>query len=206
MIAMCGWLQYGKRNGEYSAGARILRPDGSMVNRWRKTFVDRNRLWRFRAIRNMTAWSWGGWRIGSRSLCAEARATRRPKRRMKMVRGAAAIMWRQMGDLVIGAVPEWMNDQVSFVRIFPWRWVTKKGSCDVEPDALDATWHYNWEHQQNLFARLGICRDSANRILAEPGSGLGLPRHQSFVWIQRAGQFVGRCVCEFEQWAGQRGD
>ena len=48
------------------------------------------------------------------------------------------------GDLEIGAVPDWMDDKVYFIRVFPWRWVGKKGSCDIAPDKLDADWHYNW--------------------------------------------------------------
>ena len=48
------------------------------------------------------------------------------------------------GDLEIGAVSDWMNNGVNFVRVFPWRWTGKKGSCDVSPTALNADWHYNW--------------------------------------------------------------
>ena len=34
--------------------------------------------------------------------------------------------------------------KVGFFRIFRWQWPSKKGSCDVGPNELDATWHYNW--------------------------------------------------------------
>ena len=34
--------------------------------------------------------------------------------------------------------------RVGFLRIFRWQWPSKKGSCDVGPDNLRATWHYNW--------------------------------------------------------------
>ena len=34
--------------------------------------------------------------------------------------------------------------KVGFFRIFRWQWPGKKGSCDVGPTNLNATWHYNW--------------------------------------------------------------
>ncbi len=48
------------------------------------------------------------------------------------------------GDLEIGALPNGLNNQVSLIRIFPWRWTAKKGACDVTPSDLDAKWYYNW--------------------------------------------------------------
>ena len=48
------------------------------------------------------------------------------------------------GDLRIGALPAGLNNQVLFIRIFPWHWVAKKGSCDIAPSALEAQWFYNW--------------------------------------------------------------
>lgn len=53
------------------------------------------------------------------------------------------------GDLDIGAVPDWMDNQINFIRIFPWRWTGKKGSCDMSPTALNADWHYNWDINKN---------------------------------------------------------
>lgn len=53
------------------------------------------------------------------------------------------------GDLEIGVLPTALNDSVSFVRIFPWRWVTKKGTCDTDPAALNASWNYNWNINSN---------------------------------------------------------
>ncbi len=53
------------------------------------------------------------------------------------------------GDLEIGHIRTTMDNEVSFVRVFPWRWVTKKGSCDVSPTDLNANWHYNWNISLN---------------------------------------------------------
>ncbi len=48
------------------------------------------------------------------------------------------------GDLEVSVLPSSLDNKVRFVRVFPWRWVTKKGSCDIDPVALNAKWHYNW--------------------------------------------------------------
>jgi hypothetical protein len=53
------------------------------------------------------------------------------------------------GDLDIGLLHGSLNNSVSFVRIFPWRWVTKKGTCDTDPVALNASWNYNWNLNTN---------------------------------------------------------
>jgi len=53
------------------------------------------------------------------------------------------------GDLEVGALPATLNNSVSFVRVFPWRWVSKKGSCDVWPTDLNADWYYNWSISSN---------------------------------------------------------
>ncbi len=55
----------------------------------------------------------------------------------------------QDGDLEIPVLPSSFSGYTSFVRVFPWRWVGKKGSCDVGPTALNAYWHYNWSISQN---------------------------------------------------------
>lgn len=48
------------------------------------------------------------------------------------------------GDLRIGALPDALNNHVYFIRVYPWRWVGKKGSCDISPSELNAQWYYNW--------------------------------------------------------------
>lgn len=55
----------------------------------------------------------------------------------------------QDGDLEISVLPGSLDDTVSFIRVFPWRWISKKGSCDVDPTALYAKWHYNWDINKN---------------------------------------------------------
>ncbi|MCW1925801.1 glycosyl hydrolase [Luteolibacter arcticus] len=55
----------------------------------------------------------------------------------------------QDSDLEVSFMPAGLDGTVSFVRVYPWRWVSKKGSCDVDPVALNAKWHYNWSNSQN---------------------------------------------------------
>jgi len=58
----------------------------------------------------------------------------------------------QDGDLEVSLLPTALDGTISFVRIFPWRWISKKGSCDVDPVALNARWHYNWNISLNSTA------------------------------------------------------
>lgn len=55
----------------------------------------------------------------------------------------------QDSDLEISVMPSGLDGTVSFVRVFPWRWVSKKGSCDVDAGSLNARWHYNWSISSN---------------------------------------------------------
>ena len=57
------------------------------------------------------------------------------------------------GDLHISALPEDLNNAVRFIRIYPWRWVAKKGSCDIAASAVDAQWFYNWNVTSQAAAR-----------------------------------------------------
>lgn len=49
----------------------------------------------------------------------------------------------QDADLEVAVMPTGLDNSISFIRVFPWRWTGKKGSCDVDPAALNADWHYN---------------------------------------------------------------
>ncbi|RPJ00246.1 MAG: hypothetical protein EHM39_05150, partial [Chloroflexi bacterium] len=55
----------------------------------------------------------------------------------------------QDGDLEVSVLPGGLDDEVRFVYLIPWRWVAKKGSCDVWPEDLNATWWYNWNINQS---------------------------------------------------------
>lgn len=63
--------------------------------------------------------------------------------------GTSKVYIAQDHDVNIGSLPGNLDNAVRYVRVFPWRWVSKKGSCDVSPDTLDAAWHYNWNNDKN---------------------------------------------------------
>ncbi len=51
-------------------------------------------------------------------------------------------------DLVINTLPVALRNSISFIRVMPWNWVTKKGRTDYETD-LNSTWVYKWNNTQN---------------------------------------------------------
>jgi hypothetical protein len=46
-------------------------------------------------------------------------------------------------DMHVAALPDALKGNVSFIRVVPWNWVTKKGTGGFI-DQLDAGWYYNW--------------------------------------------------------------
>ncbi len=54
-------------------------------------------------------------------------------------------------DIVINQIPEDLNNNVSFIRVFPWRWVNKKGWAGSQDGAaaLECGWHYDWDNVAN---------------------------------------------------------
>jgi hypothetical protein len=51
-------------------------------------------------------------------------------------------------DLVISPLPVALRNSISFIRVIPWNWVTKKGRTDYETD-LNSTWVYKWNNNQD---------------------------------------------------------
>lgn len=51
-------------------------------------------------------------------------------------------------DIEIDEMPEDLTNNVSFVRVIPWRWASKKGWCSGKDgaSALLCTWHYDWNN------------------------------------------------------------
>lgn len=63
--------------------------------------------------------------------------------------GTSKVYIAQDHDLTLATLPGNLDNAIQFVRVFPWRWVSKKGSCDVSPDVLNAAWYYNWNNDSN---------------------------------------------------------
>lgn len=50
-------------------------------------------------------------------------------------------------DLEIAILPDLLDNKISFIRIFQWEWVTKKGWAGSDPGQyvpLNVTWRYDW--------------------------------------------------------------
>jgi hypothetical protein len=63
--------------------------------------------------------------------------------------GASRNYVAQDGDVEVTLLPDAFGRQVRFAYVLPWRWVAKKGSCDVSPTELGAAWWYNWNLNQS---------------------------------------------------------
>ncbi len=50
----------------------------------------------------------------------------------------------QDGDIEVGALPGNLDNQIRFVRVFPWRWVSKKGIAGNIEGPLNVRWVYDW--------------------------------------------------------------
>ena len=52
-------------------------------------------------------------------------------------------------DIIINRLQDGLYHEVSFIRIFPWRWTTKKGKADGNQEnveILNCSWHYDWDN------------------------------------------------------------
>ncbi|RXK60556.1 T9SS type A sorting domain-containing protein [Lacibacter luteus] len=47
-------------------------------------------------------------------------------------------------DLVVNAMPAGLDTTVSFIRVFRWDWISKKGKAGWSPAKVGATWYYDW--------------------------------------------------------------
>ena len=53
-------------------------------------------------------------------------------------------------DLTIPILPKALNESISFIRVMPWNWATKKGFNVTPTDSfLNASWRYQWNHNES---------------------------------------------------------
>lgn len=55
----------------------------------------------------------------------------------------------QDGDLEISVLPTALQNNVRYVRVFPWRWTSKKGIAGNIESGLNLGWLYNWNLDRN---------------------------------------------------------
>ncbi|WP_310378822.1 glycosyl hydrolase [Flavobacterium sp.] len=70
-------------------------------------------------------------------------------------------------DLVINVLPQTLQNSISFIRVMPWNWVTKKGFNAPVDSNLDVSWRYQWNPNQSStldweFAPMAWGHTSAN--------------------------------------------
>jgi hypothetical protein len=51
-------------------------------------------------------------------------------------------------DLVINALPRAIRNSISFIRVMPWNWATKKGRTGTQTD-LATSWRYQWNNTES---------------------------------------------------------
>lgn len=55
----------------------------------------------------------------------------------------------QDGDIEVPVLPAGMDNAIKFVRVFPWRWTSKKGIAGNPSSQLNVKWDYNWNISQS---------------------------------------------------------
>lgn len=63
--------------------------------------------------------------------------------------GASKVYIAQDGDVEVGALPGTLDNRIRFIRIFPWRWVGKKGWAGGDGGQMRPMWWYDWGSGQN---------------------------------------------------------
>ena len=59
--------------------------------------------------------------------------------------GSSKVYIAQDGDLEIGVLPAVLNNNIRYVRVFPWRWVLKKGWGGGDGWQMNHYWNYGWD-------------------------------------------------------------
>jgi hypothetical protein len=65
--------------------------------------------------------------------------------------GISRVYTAQDCDINIEVLPEELDNSISFIRVFPWRWTNKKGWAGGETSpsihtAINAAWNYDWDN------------------------------------------------------------
>lgn len=63
--------------------------------------------------------------------------------------GASRVFVAQDADLEVSVMPTNLDDQCSFVRVFPWRWTAKKGwvgGISTSTALIDPLWNYDYDN------------------------------------------------------------
>ena len=59
--------------------------------------------------------------------------------------GKSKVFIASENDLIINQLPDYLNNKISFIRVIPWNWITKKGTAgDIQ--SMNNNWFYKWSN------------------------------------------------------------
>lgn len=58
--------------------------------------------------------------------------------------GYSRVFIADRSDLIVDVLQDELYESVSFIRVFKWNWVTKKGKAGWDPNILNGTCYYDW--------------------------------------------------------------
>ena len=62
--------------------------------------------------------------------------------------GNSKVFIASEGDIIIDELSEYLNNKISFIRVLPWNWVSKKGTAgDIQ--YMNNDWFYKWSNNGN---------------------------------------------------------
>ncbi len=59
--------------------------------------------------------------------------------------GKSKVFISSENDIIINILPEYLNNKISFIRVIPWNWVTKKGTAG-DTESMNNNWFYKWSN------------------------------------------------------------
>lgn len=77
--------------------------------------------------------------------------------------GPSVNLVAQDHDVVLETMPKGLDQGVEFIRIFPWRWTTKKGIAGNIAEPLAVSWYYNWSISSRSTTRIEYVPIKQNR-------------------------------------------
>ncbi|WP_293013493.1 glycosyl hydrolase [Mongoliibacter sp.] len=108
-------------------------------------------------------------------------------------------------DMLVENLPVSLDGNVSFIRVVPWNWVTKKGTGGFF-DRIDASWYYNWglgqgsrpnyENAAMAWGAGGASPSSVNTIINREDITHFLGFNESDHCTGQSGQFNNLCEPE----------
>ena len=59
--------------------------------------------------------------------------------------GKSKVFIASENDVIINLLPEYLDNKISFIRVIPWNWVTKKGTAG-DTESMNNNWFYKWSN------------------------------------------------------------